>query len=122
MHCPRCAGRLTTWAFGRRRTIRSHDRETVTLRPRRVRCSDCQSTHIVLPTAFQARRADTTEVIGDALLHKANRLGYRRIAARIHRSESTVRRWLRRATPKHLREVRRKPCPRLRRLGGRHGR
>ncbi len=75
----------------------------MTPRPRRVRCSYCQSTHIVLPTALQARRADTTEVIGDALPHKTNRLGYRRIAARIHRSESTVRRWLRRATPKHLR-------------------
>jgi hypothetical protein len=57
----------------------------------------------VVPTAFQARRADTTEVIGHALLHKANGLGYWRIAARIHRSESTVQRWLRRATPMHLR-------------------
>jgi transposase len=57
----------------------------------------------VLPTALQARRADTTEVIGQALLHKANGLGYRRIAACLHRSESTVRRWQRRATPQHLR-------------------
>ncbi|WP_219070803.1 helix-turn-helix domain-containing protein, partial [Candidatus Mycobacterium methanotrophicum] len=60
------------------------------------------STHIVLPAAFQARHADTTAVIGQALLHEVNGLGYRRIAARIHRSESTVRRWLRRAAPKHL--------------------
>ena len=51
---------------------------------------------------FQLRRADTTAVIGDALLHKANGLGHRRIAARMHRPESTVRRWLRRATPEHL--------------------
>lgn len=102
LHCPRCAGRLTKWGFGRRRTIRSHGSTTVMLRPRRVRCSDCESTHIVVPAAFQARRADTTEVIGQALLHKAHGLGYRRIAARIHRPESTVRRWLRRVTPQHL--------------------
>lgn len=102
LQCPRCEGRLTKWGFGRRRTIRSHGTATVTLRPRRVRCSDCESTHIVLPTAFQLRRADTTAVIGDALLHKANGLGHRRIAARMHRPESTVRRWLRRATPEHL--------------------
>lgn len=102
LHCPQCAGRLAKWGFGRRRTIRSHGATTVTLRPRRVRCSDCESTHIVLPTAFQARRADTTEVIGQALLHNANGLGYRSIAARLRRPESTVRRWLRRATPKHM--------------------
>jgi hypothetical protein len=57
---------------------------------------------IVLPTAFQLRRADTTAVIGDALVHKANSLGHRHIAARLDRPESTVRRWLRRATPAHL--------------------
>ncbi|MFY2860493.1 DUF6431 domain-containing protein [Mycobacterium sp. THU-M104] len=102
LHCPRCASRLAKWGFGRCRTIRSHGSTTVTLRPRRVRCSQCESTHIVLPTAFQARHGDTTEVIGQALLHKVNGLGYRRIAACIHRFESTVRRWLRRATPKHL--------------------
>lgn len=102
MCCPRCGGRLAKWGFGRHRTIRSHGNATVTLRPRRVRCPDCESTHVLLPTAFQMRRADTTEVIGRALLHKANGLGYRRIAARLHRPESTVRRWLRRATPEHL--------------------
>lgn len=103
LRCPRCNGRLAKWGFGCRRTIRSHGNATVTLRPRRVRCTDCDATDIVLPTALQARRADTTEVIGAALLHKANGLGYRRIAARLDRPESTVRRWLRRATPAHLR-------------------
>ncbi|WP_255564811.1 DUF6431 domain-containing protein, partial [Candidatus Mycobacterium methanotrophicum] len=78
LHCPRCAGRLAKWGFGRRRTIRSHGTATVTLRPRRVRCPDCESTHIVLPAAFQARHADTTAVIGQALLHEVNGLGYRR--------------------------------------------
>ena len=75
---------------------------TVTVRPRRVRCRDCATTHVLLPSALQPRRADITEVIGTALAHKANGLGFRRIAARMGRAESTVRRWLRRATDKHL--------------------
>ena len=41
-------------------------------------------------------------MIGTALAHKANGLGFRRIAARMGRAESTARRWLRRATAKHL--------------------
>jgi Domain of unknown function (DUF6431) len=102
MSCPRCGGRLTRWGYGRPRTIRSHGRATVVLRPRRVRCTDCRDTHIVLPAAFQARRADTTAVIGQALLHKANGLGHRRIAELMDRAESTVRRWLGRATPTHM--------------------
>jgi len=102
MSCPRCGGRLTRWGFGRPRTVRSHGRATVVLRPRRVRCTGCLDTHIVVPAAFQARRADTTAVIGQALLHKAHGLGYRRIAELMGRAESTVRRWLGRATPAHL--------------------
>ncbi|ORA85043.1 DUF6431 domain-containing protein [Mycobacterium malmoense] len=93
LRCPRCDGRLAKWGFGRHRTVRSHGTATVTLQPRRVRCLACESTHVALPTAFQVRHVDTTAVIGDALLHKANGLGYRRIAARLHRPESTVRRW-----------------------------
>jgi hypothetical protein len=57
---------------------------------------------VLLPTALQPRRADTTEVIGAALIHKAHGLGFRRIAAVMGRAESTVRRWLRRATDTHL--------------------
>lgn len=102
LYCPRCRGRLARWGFGRTRTIRSHGRTTVALRPRRVRCTDCRDTHIVVPAAFQARRADTTAVIGEALLDKAKGLGYRRIARQLDRPESTVRRWLRRTTPAHL--------------------
>jgi transposase len=51
---------------------------------------------------LQPRHADTTEVIGVALAHKASGLGFRRIADLIDRAESTVRRWLRRATPQHV--------------------
>jgi transposase-like protein len=102
MCCPRCGGALAKWGYARERTVRALGAATVTVRPRRVRCRDCATTHILLPTALQPRRADTTEVIGTALAHKANGLGFRRIAARMGRAESTVRRWLRRATDKHL--------------------
>ena len=102
MCCPRCGGALAKWGYARERTIRALGAATVTVRPRRVRCRDCATTHILLPTALQPRRADTTEVIGTALAHRANGLGFRRIAARMGRAESTVRRWLRRATDKHL--------------------
>lgn len=58
-----------------------------------------------MPAALQPRHADTTAVIGAALLHKANGLGYRRIAAAIDRPVSTVRRWLRRLPPTHLQRL-----------------
>ncbi|MFD9668538.1 DUF6431 domain-containing protein [Rhodococcus sp. NPDC059968] len=102
MRCPSCQGRVARWGYGRVRTVRSLGTATVTVRPQRVRCRDCGATHILLPTALQARRADTTEVIGNALAHKAKGMGFRRIAERMDRPESTVRRWLRRATDEHV--------------------
>lgn len=52
---------------------------------------------------MRPRRADSTKVIGTALARKAKGLGYRRIAAALGCSPSTVRRWLRRARdPGHL--------------------
>lgn len=102
MCCPRCGGALAKWGYARQRTVRALGAATVIVRPRRVRCHDCATTHVLLPTALQPRRADTTEVIGIALAHKANGLGFRRIAACMGRPESTVRRWLRRATDHHL--------------------
>ena len=102
MRCPRCAGRLIRWGYARPRTIRSHGADTVRVIPRRVRCTDCHRTDVVLPAAVQARRADTTEVIAEALQHKADGVGYRRIAARLGRPESTVRRWTVRATTAHV--------------------
>ncbi|MDT2006541.1 helix-turn-helix domain-containing protein [Rhodococcus opacus] len=102
MACPRCRGTVAKWGYGRGRTVRSVGTATVTVRPQRVRCRDCAATHILLPTALQPRRADTTEVIGTALVHKANGLGFRRIAERMGRAESTVRRWLRRTSDAHL--------------------
>jgi len=113
MACPRCRGTLAKWGYGRERTVRSLGTEVVTVRPRRVRCRDCASTHILLPTALQYRWADTTEVIGTALAHKAQGLGFRRIAARMGRSESTVRRWLRSVSDTHLDWMRNQAITRL---------
>ncbi|WP_237737256.1 helix-turn-helix domain-containing protein [Rhodococcus sp. 21391] len=81
--------------------------------PTRVRCRDCGATHILLPTALQVRRADTAEVIGNALAHKAKGLGFRRIAERMGRPESTVRRWLRRTTGEHVQWLHRRGTERL---------
>lgn len=102
MRCPRCAGRLIRWGHARARTIRSHGADTVTVTPRRVRCTDCHRTDVILPAAFQSRRADITAVIAEAWQHKAYGVGYRRIAARLGRPESTVRRWLVRVTTAHV--------------------
>ncbi|MDT5319201.1 MAG: hypothetical protein QOD88_1723 [Mycobacterium sp.] len=99
MHCPRrgCGGTLARWGYGRCRRIRGLGADVLDVRPRRVRCGGCGVTQVLLPAALQPRRADATEVIGTALLRKAEGLGYRRIAAALGRSPSTVRRWLRRA-------------------------
>ena len=116
LRCARCnAAEWTAWGYGRERTLRSHA-GPVAVRPRRVRCRGCGSTHIVLPAALQPRRADTTAVIGTALQHKADGLGYRRIAVLLDRPESTVRRWLRRATPGHLQWIYQRGIQRLARL------
>jgi hypothetical protein len=95
---PGCGGTLTRWGYGRRRRVRSLGARTLDLRPRRARCARCASTQILLPAAVQPRLADTTEVIGTALVSKAAGHGHRRIAAALDRPPSTVRRWMRRAT------------------------
>lgn len=99
MGCPHrgCGGTLTRWGYGRRRRVRGLDGHAIDVRPRRVHCSGCGTTQVLLPAALQPRRADATEVIGTALVRKAAGMGHRRIAAALGRSPSTVRRWLRRA-------------------------
>lgn len=96
MSCPRCSGRLRPHGHGRTRTVRDLDQDTVTVTPRRARCADCLATQILLPSALTVRRADSAQVIGNALAAKANGAGFRTIAARLGRPASTVRRWLRR--------------------------
>ena len=92
-----CGDTLARWGYGRRRRVRGLGADEIDVRPRRVRCRGCRATQILLPATLQPRRADSTEVIGTALVHKAAGLGHRRIAAVLGRSPSTVRRWLRRA-------------------------
>jgi hypothetical protein len=93
--CPGCTRPLRPWGHARPRTVRDHGDTTLALRPRRARCRTCRATHVLLPAALTPRRADTTAVIGSALLASARGTGYRRIAAQLDRSLSTVRRWVR---------------------------
>jgi hypothetical protein len=93
--CPGCAGVLTGWGHGRERAVRGRD-GSVRVRPRRSRCASCGVTHVLLPVALLARRADLAVVIGAALAAKAAGGGYRSIAAGLGRPAETVRGWLRR--------------------------
>ena len=93
--CPLCRGVLRPLGKSRTRTVRGIGSDTVTVTPRRARCADCRVTQFLLPTELTLRRADSTEAIGNALVAKAGGAGYRSIATRFGRPESTVRRWLR---------------------------
>jgi transposase-like protein len=99
--CPDCGGRLQGWSRARARTVRQLAGGDLVVRPRRVRCQGCGRTQVILPSSCLPRRADATEVIGAALHAKASGHGYRRIAADLGRSPSTVRRWLRAARGTH---------------------
>ena len=103
MPCPGCfsaasCGRMATAAPA---TVRGLGQSAIPVTPRRARCGDCGATQILLPTALITRRADTTEVIGNALVANVKGAGYRTIAASLGRPESTVRRWLRRVRGDH---------------------
>jgi hypothetical protein len=93
--CPGCGAMLRPWGYGRSRRVRDHGSTTLTLRPRRGRCVACGVTQVLLLGAVLPRRADTTAVIGTALLASTRGAGHRRIAEDIGRPLSTVRRWLR---------------------------
>src|SRR5664279_4540295 len=101
--CPRCRGVLRPFGTGRTRTVRGvgADIVTVPVTPRRARCADCSATQILLPTELMVRRADSTAAIGAALIAKARGAGFRTIAAKLGRPESTVRRWLRAVREPH---------------------
>jgi hypothetical protein len=68
------------------------------VQPRRARCSPCARTHVLLPAWSVPRRRDGAEVIGRALLLKADGAGHRAIAVRLHRPPGTVRGVLRRGS------------------------
>lgn len=100
--CPRCGGRLRPWSYAAVRRVRRLGTATQTVRPRRARCASCGTTQVLLPGYLLPRRADAAEVIGAALVAKADGRGWRRIAADLHRPPATVRRWLRAARGPHL--------------------
>lgn len=92
--CPGCDGPLVRWGFAREREVRMLD-EVRSLKPRRAYCRACDATHVLLAAFSVARRRDGAEVIGEALLAKAQGAGHRQIAARLGRPPGTVRGWLR---------------------------
>jgi Domain of unknown function (DUF6431) len=92
--CPGCERPLSPWGFAREREIRMLD-GVRSLRPRRARCRACETTHVIAPAWSVPRRRDGAEVIGHALIAKAQGDGHRAIAARLERPAATVRGWLR---------------------------
>ena len=92
--CPGCEGPLVRWGFARERKVRMLDGVWL-VRPRRACCHRCETTHVLLAAFSVPRRRDGAEVIGAALLAKANGDGHRTIAARLGRPPGTVRGWLR---------------------------
>ena len=105
--CPGCARPLRPWGHARTRTVRDHGPTVLALRPRRARCRTCRVTHVLLPTAATLRRADSTAVIGSALLASARGTGYRRIAAQLDPAAVTVRRRVRAVRdPAHVKWLR----------------
>ena len=113
MDCPNCQSRLIRWGYARERTVRSPGDSIHRVRPARMRCTGCARTHVLLASGLIPRRADSVEVIGTALRHKAQGHGFRWIAQTMGRAESTVRRWLRRATDSHLQWAWQRGCARL---------
>lgn len=105
--CPRCAASLRPWSWAPIRRVRQRDGSTQLVRPRRARCTGCQATQVLLPASCLPRRADAIEVIGAALLARAQGQGYRTIARDLDRPATTVRRWLRAARGDHIEWLRR---------------
>lgn len=102
LSCPAgCGAALRPHGHGRARTLRGPGSVRITVTPRRARCRGCRQTHVLVPAGFVARRADTIEVIGVALVAKARGAGARRIAAQPGRPVTTVRRWLRGTEDSH---------------------
>jgi Domain of unknown function (DUF6431) len=79
--CPHCPGRLRRWGFARARSLRSFGGGRVWLRPRRVRCTSCRVTHVLLPALAPPHRAYTIDLVGRALLASAGGQSHRAIGA-----------------------------------------
>lgn len=92
--CPDCEGSLRRWGHSVERELRHLDGES-RLRPRRSICRSCGHTHVLLCEKSLLRRRDDVEVIGTALLRRAEGESITRIAAELGRLRETVRGWLR---------------------------
>lgn len=93
--CPNCDSGLRPWGHASEREVRLAKRSE-RRRPRRSICRACTATHVLVPEDTLLRRRDGVEVIGAALVAKAQGRGHRRVAADLGRVASTVRGWLRR--------------------------
>lgn len=90
--CPLCHEQLRPWGMASKRKLR-HGPKDVELQPRRSRCRGCLRTQVLLPAVCLLRRRDLAERIGRALVQRALKIGYRRIAAELAVPTSTVRGW-----------------------------
>ena len=77
--------------------VASVGHEVRSVRPRRARCTACETTHVLSASWLVPRRSDDAEVIGEALGLAAAGAGHRVIARRVGRPAGTVRGWLRAA-------------------------
>ncbi|BAK34897.1 hypothetical protein MLP_18830 [Microlunatus phosphovorus NM-1] len=91
--CPGCAASLRPWGWARPRGVWGLPG---LLRPRRARCPGCGVTHVLLPVTVLLRRAYAVEVIGAAVVARADGAGHRRIGEAVGVPAATVRGWLRR--------------------------
>ena len=91
--CPPCGGQLRPWGHARERTARLVG-GTERHRPRRGRCRGCRRTTVLLAERFLARRVDSAEVVGEALLAKAKGAPQSRVASLVGRARETVRNWV----------------------------
>ena len=98
LRCPGCAGRLRRWGFARSRSLRAPGGGRVWLRPRRVRCTSCAVTHVLLPAIAPARHGYVIDVVGQVLLARAQGRSHRTIGAELEIPADTVRGWIRRVT------------------------
>ena len=98
LRCPGCAGRLRRWGFARSRSLRAPGGGRLWLRPRRVCCTGCAVTHVLLPAIAPARHAYAIDVVGQVLLARARGRSHRTIGAELEIPPDTVRGWIRRVT------------------------
>lgn len=91
--CPHCEGELRPWSHARARATRLAE-GSERHRPRRARCRACGRTTVLLAERFLARRVDSAEVVGQALLARAAGKAQSAIASSLGRTRETVRNWL----------------------------